>query len=198
MKRLIITEEEKNRILNLYEQSTTGNTNQSLTDDIKEFGISVIWKYKNELYNIVKMLISIFPTTDLEAYRTWRGQYCGTNESKLPQFLKTKITPILGLIDDFFIKLKTDLKVDSVQKAIRTLYETFNTPIFQNIIKFIGRFVDDEPIATEIVNEIQSYLRTKYGEEGSLFSSVLSGVLGKIGVNYYGICDFESGFYGTT
>lgn len=196
MKRLVITEEEKNRILNLYEQSTTGNTNQSSTDDTKQFGLSIIWKYKDQLENIVKMLISIFPTNDLEAYRTWRGQYCGTNESKLPQFLKTKITPILGVIDDFFIKLKTDLKVDSVQKAIKILYDSFNTPIFQNIIKFIGRMVNDEPIATEIVNEIQSHLRTKYGEEGSLFSSVLSGVLGKIGVNYYGICDFESGFYG--
>ena len=196
MKRLVITEEEKNRILNLYEQSTSGNTNQSSTDETKKLGLTMIGKYKGQLENIVDMLIAIFPTDDIDAYRTWRGQYCGTNESKLPQFLKTKITPITGVLDDFFIQLKTDLGVDSVQKAIKILYNSFNTPTFQSVINFIGKAAKDQPIAIEIVNEIQSHLRTKYGEEGASFSSVLSGVLGKVGVTYYGICDFERGFYG--
>lgn len=197
MKKLIITEEEKKRILNLYlNEEDFVNEVDLDTDDTKGFGVGVIWKYRDQIQNIVKVLISVFPVNDMEAYKSWKSQYCGTNENKLNPFLKSKLTPVFGLIDDFFINLKTDLKVDSVQKAIRMLYNTFNKPIFQKIINFIGKFVKDEPVATEIVNEVQSHLRTKYGEDGSLFSSVLSGVLGKLGITYYNICEFESGFYG--
>ena len=39
--------------------------------------------------------------------------------------------------------------------------------------------------------ELSSTLMGKYGEEGSLFSSVLSGILGKINIEYFGICEFN-------
>ena len=194
MKNLIISEQERNRILKLYEQSTSGTTQQSSDD--KEVRLSVIWKYRNELTNIVKMLISIFPVVDMEEYRNWKSQYCTDDNSKLNNFLVSKMTPIYGVIDDFFIKLKTDMKVGSVNEAIKILYNTFNSSVFKGIIKLIGTLVeDDEPIAVEIVNGLQNHLRTKYGEDGALFSSVLSGVLGAINIQYTSICEYDKVVY---
>jgi hypothetical protein len=64
--------------------------------------------------------------------------------------------------------------------------------MFQGIIKLIDGLVpNDSPLATEIVLELQNHVRSKYGEEGSLFSSVLSGILGKINIEYFGICEFN-------
>jgi hypothetical protein len=36
--------------------------------------------------------------------------------------------------------------------------------------------------------ELQNHLRTKYGQDGALFSSVLSGILGKLGATYQKLC----------
>jgi hypothetical protein len=192
MKKFVITEEEKKRILGLYEQTTSGTTKQTPTKDENQKGnIGIIWKYRDQIQNIVKLLVSVFPVNDSGKYKEWTIQYCGENKAKLNPYLKSQLTPIFGVIDDFFIKLKTDLKVDTVNEAIKILYNSFNAPMFQGIIKLIGSLVPDEtPLATEIVLEVQNHLRGKYGEEGSLFSSVLSGILGKINIEYFGICEF--------
>ena len=192
MKKFVITEEEKKRILNLYEQTNSGTTKQTPTKSGDEKGgIGVIWKYRDQIQNIVKLLVSVFPVNDSERYKEWRTQYCGENKAKLNPYLKSQLTPIFGVIDDFFVKLKTDLKVGTVNEAIKILYNSFNAPMFQGIIKLISGLVPDEtPLATEIVLEVQNHLRGKYGEEGSLFSSVLSGILGKINIEYFGICEF--------
>ena len=191
--RLIITEEEKKRILSLYEQTTSGTTKQTPTKESDEKGnIGIIWKYRDQIQNIVKLLVSVFPVNDSSKYKEWTTQYCGENKAKLDPYLKSQLTPIFGVIDDFFIKLKTDLKVDTVNEAIKILYNSFNAPMFQGIIKLIDGLVpNDSPLATEIVLELQNHVRSKYGEEGSLFSSVLSGILGKINIKYFGICEFN-------
>jgi hypothetical protein len=192
MKKFIITEGEKKRILGLYEQNNSGSTQQNSTNfDTKKFGVNIIWKYKDQLQNIVKLLVSVFPVNDMTDYSEFKLEYCGANQSKLDPYLKSKLTPIFGVIDDFFVRLKTDLKVGTVNEAIKILYNSFNDPVFQGIIKFIGTLVSKgTPMATEIVLELQNYLRSKYGEDGSLFSSVLSGILGKIDVEYFGICKY--------
>ena len=193
MKKFVITEEEKKRILNLYEQTNSGTTKQTPTKSGDEKGgIGVIWKYRDQIQNIVKLLVSVFPANHMSDYKEWTTQYCGENKAKLDPYLKSKLTPIFGVIDDFFVNLKTDLKVGTVNEAIKILYNSFNAPMFQGIIKLIGSLVPDEtPLATEIVLEVQNHLRSKYGEEGSLFSSVLSGILGKINIEYFGICEFN-------
>ena len=179
--------------MGLYEQTTSGTTKQTPTRGTdKRGGIGIIWKYRDQIQNIVKLLVSVFPANHMSDYKEWTTQYCGENKSKLDPYLKSKLTPIFGVIDDFFVNLKTDLKVGTVNEAIKILYNSFNAPLFQGIIKLIGGLVPDEtPLATEIVLEVQNHLRGKYGEEGSLFSSVLSGILGKINIEYFGICEFN-------
>ena len=193
MKKFIITEEEKKRILGLYEQTTSGTTKQTPTRGTdKRGGIGIIWKYRDQIQNIVKLLVTVFPANHMSDYSQWKTQYCGKDKSKLDPYLKSKLTPIFGLIDDFFVNLKTDLKVSTVNEAIKILYNSFNAPMFQGIIKLIDGLVpNDSPLATEIVLELQNHVRSKYGEEGSLFSSVLSGILGKINIKYFGICEFN-------
>jgi hypothetical protein len=192
MKKFVITEEEKKRILNLYEETNSSASLEDTADtQTKKFGLTIIWKYRHELKNIVNLLISVIPVNNTTDYSEFKTEYCGENQSKLDPYLKSKLTPIFGVIDDFFVKLQTDLKVGTVNEAINVLYSSFNNPIFKLIIKFIGKLVPAETtMATEIVLEVQNHLRSKYGKEGSLFSSVLSGILGELGVEYAGVCKF--------
>jgi hypothetical protein len=193
MKKFVITEEEKKRILNLYEVT---NSSTSLEDtaetQTKKFGLTVIWKYRHELKNIVNLLISVIPVNNTTDYSEFKTQYCGEkNQSKLTTHLKTNLTPIFTVIDSFFVRLQTDLKVGTVNEAINVLYKTFSNPIFKLIIKFIGKLVPQETtIAKEIILGVQNYLSSKYGKEGDLFNSVLSGILGELGVEYAGVCNF--------
>ena len=193
MKKFIITEEEKKRILGLYEQTTSGTTKQTPTRGTdKRGGIGIVWKYRGQIQNIVKLLVSVFPANHMSDYKEWTTQYCGENKAKLDPYLKSKLTPIFGVIDDFFVSLKTDLKVVTVNQAITILCNSLNAPLLQGIIKLIGAFVPNgTPLAYEIVLEVQNHLRGKYGEEGALFSSVLSSILGKMDIEYFGICEFN-------
>jgi hypothetical protein len=53
----------------------------------------------------------------------------------------------------------------------------------------IGSHFPQKPVLIqEAVVELQNYLRAKYGQDGSLFSSVLSGILGKLGTTYQKLC----------
>jgi hypothetical protein len=158
-------------------------TEQSTTKE--SFGIMSLIKYKDNVINIVNTLNSIFKGGGPDA----KQQFCGENSAKL----KEQLQPVFGLIDDLIVELKSDAdtktgKPHTEGEVIKMLYNTFNSGIVKVMTNISSHFPEKPHLIQEAVLELQNYLRTKYGQDGSLFSSVLSGILGKLGTTYQKLC----------
>lgn len=158
-------------------------TEQSATKE--SFGIMSLLKYKENLINIVNTLNSVLQGGNAQA----KQQFCGENSGQL----KEKLEPIFGMVDDLIIALKADAdkktgKPHTEGDVMKMLYNTFNSGIANLMTNIASHFPEKPVLIQEVVVELQNYLRTKYGQDGSLFSSVLSGILGKLGTTYQKIC----------
>jgi len=171
--------QEANRILeNRFLMTEQSTTNES-------FGITALLKYKDSLINLVNTLNSTLKGGGPNA----KQEFCGENSGQL----KEKLEPIFGMVDDLIIALKTDAdkktgKPHTEGEVMKMLYNTFNSGI-ANLMSNIASHVPQKPILIqEAIVELQNHLRTKYGQDGALFSSVLSGILGKLGATYQKLC----------
>lgn len=170
--------QEANRILeNRFLMTEQSTTNES-------FGIMSLLKYKDNVVNIVNTLNST-----LEGNSNSKEEFCGKNSGQL----KEKLQPVFGMVDDLIVALKADAdkktgKQHTEGDVIKMLYNTFNSGIANLMAKIGSNFPQKPTLIQEAVVELQNYLRTKYGQDGSLFSNVLSGILGKLGTTYQKLC----------
>ena len=158
-------------------------TEQSSTKE--SFGIMSLVKYKDNVINIVNTLNSVLQGGGPQA----KQEFCGENSGQL----KEKLQPVFGLVDDLIVQLKSDAdsktgKQHTEGEVIKMLYNTFNSGIAKVMTNIGSHFPEKPHLIQEAVLELQNYLRTKYGQDGSLFSSVLSGILGKLGATYQKLC----------
>jgi hypothetical protein len=171
--------QEANRIL----ESRFLMTEQSTTNE--SFGIMSLLKYKDNVVNLVNSLNSTLQGGGANA----KQEFCGENAGQL----KEKLQPVFGMVDDLIVALKADAdkktgKQHTEGDVMKMLYNTFNSGI-ANLMTNIGSHFPQKPVLIqEAVVELQNYLRAKYGQDGSLFSSVLSGILGKLGTTYQKLC----------
>ena len=171
--------QEANRIL----ESRFLMTEQSTTNE--SFGIISLLKYKENLIDIINTLNSTLQGGGPQA----KQEFCGENSAQL----KTKLEPIFGMVDDLIVALKVDAdkktgKQHTEGDVMKMLYNTFNSGIANLMTNIASHFPQKPVLIQEAVVELQNYLRTKYGQDGSLFSSVLSGILGKLGTTYQKLC----------
>jgi len=151
----------------------------------KHIGLLSLIKYKDNIKNIIDTLNSSIDVSNSQ----FKQEFCGDNGQKIQEKLK----PVFQLIDDLIIQLKVDAEKNGKRQytegdVIKMLYNTFNGNI-ATLMSNIASHLPEKPIlVTEVVVGLQNYLRNKYGQDGSLLSSVLSGILGKIGVTYSKIC----------
>jgi hypothetical protein len=139
-------------------------TEQSTTNE--SFGIMSLLKYKDNLINLVNTLNSTLKGGGLNA----KQEFCGENSGQL----KEKLEPIFGMVDDLIITLKTDAdkktgKPHTEGEVIKMLYNTFNSGIVKVMTNISSHFPEKPHLIQEAVLELQNYLRTKYGQDGSLF-----------------------------
>lgn len=169
--------------------STPTNTQQTPTGPAsttnKHIGLLSLLKYKDNLKNIIETMNSVLGGGGQAA----KQQFCGDNGAKLQEGLK----PVFQLIDDLITQLKVDAERKSKRQytegeVIKMLYNTFNGNI-ASLMTTIGSHLPQKPLLiTDVVVGLQTYLRNKYGQDGALLSSVLSGILGKLGTTYQKLC----------
>jgi len=166
---------------------TTTNTTQTgpASATKKHIGLLSLIKYKDNIKNIIDTLNSSIDVTNSQ----FKQEFCGDNGQKIQEKLK----PVFQLIDDLIIQLKVDAEKNGKRQytegdIIKMLYNTFNGNIVTLMSNIASHLPEKPNLVTEVVVGLQNYLRNKYGQDGSLLSSVLSGILGKIGVTYSKLC----------
>lgn len=185
-KRFLLKEQWEDESETLTTAKTTQQTPTGPASDTKKhIGILSLLKYKENLSNIIDTMNSVLGMGSQAA----KQQFCGDNGEKLQEGMK----PLFQMIDDLIIQLKVDAERKTKKQytegdIIKMMYNTFNGNI-ATLMTNIGSHLPQKPILiTEVVLALQNYLRTKYGQNGALLSSVLSGILGKLGTTYQKLC----------
>ena len=129
--RIIISEEDKNRIKGLYEQTSS-----------KPFNF---FTYKDTVHNMIESMTSLMENIE---------------RSKLCQSLDNQLQPTFGLVDDLVARMAADNGM-SEGESIKYVYDTWKqqkTGGMPLLMKLIGGNVS---VSKEMVDKLYTHIRTK-------------------------------------
>lgn len=129
--RIIISEEDKNHIKGLYEQ-TSG----------KPFNL---FTYRDTISNLIKTMSSLMENIE---------------RTKLCQTLDTQLKPTFGLVDDLVARMAADNGMNEGE-AIAYVYKTWNDQKKDGMPLLINLIGKNVSVAKEMVDKLYEHIRTK-------------------------------------
>lgn len=157
--RIIISEEDKNHIKGLYEQTSSKSFN--------------FFTYKDTIHNMIESMTSLMENIE---------------RSKLCQTLDNQLKPTFGLVDDLVARMAADNGM-SEGDSIKYVYDTWGQQIklptsgMSILMKLIGSNVS---VSKEMVDKLYAHIRTK--QNGALLTSIISDIFGKAGIKQIPMC----------
>ena len=129
--RIIISEEDKNHIKGLYEQ-TSG----------KPFNL---FTYRDTISNLIKTMSSLMENIE---------------RTKLCQTLDTQLKPTFGLVDDLVARMAADNGMNEGE-PIAYVYKTWNDQKKDGMPLLINLIGKNVSVAKEMVDKLYEHIRTK-------------------------------------
>jgi len=152
-----------------------------------------IAKYSGSILNIVKKLFQVW--SEMDFGHEDRTRLCNKQGApQIEQMLKSKIQPIAEDVFDTIAKIRADEGLADDKEAILALHRSLDGPginfimgTARTIIKVSGGGLLQ--VHREIMDTFFAAIRAKYSEDGRVFNSMVSDIMGNLGVEYMQICD---------
>ena len=160
MKRFVITEEEKNRIMGLYEQAQPTQPKIDLD----------IMKYKDALVSVFNNIAN------------------SVNSEKMCSDTPAVAKELSNSLNDLLARMTYDTKA-TPQQVIDELYNKYNS-VFATLLINVAKplFPKDSQVPKELMDSLSNELRAKYGDSGARLNSVIYEILSKIGAPVVPFC----------
>ncbi len=158
--KFVITEEDRNRIRGLYEQTAPSQVKQPFN----------LFTYRDTISNIINSMTSVMENKPV-------AQVC--------QSLDNEMKPTYGLVDDLLTKMAADSGA-SEGEAVKYVYDTWKQQKTGGI-GLISKLIGMKPsVSKEMTDKLYAYIRTK--PNGGLLNSIVSDIFGTLNVQSIPMC----------